>query len=367
MRSSANGTFPDTAPAYGTPADGPPSDIPSSDGRSSDSSSSDGPSSDGPSSDGPPSSGARADGARELPRLLRDGPFHLALRAALAARGLPLHRVQHRLTARGIKLGVTSLSYWQQGARRPGRPESLKAVRALEQILELPGGALLRLLAAPEPAAPGAARPPARSYRALLRTGAAVEEMLAGMELPADGGLHTVGHHERVWIGPAGEMLGRASQHVVRAHRDGVDRYIAVHHGDPGCDPQRIRVRADENCRTGRIRRHPGAELVVAELLFDARLRAGDTYVFGYGFEDGTAGRSTEYVRGFSYTGGQYVLQVRFDEAALPVRCRRFTRSGPDAPRGRLVDLTPSGPHRAVHLVEQAVTRGIMGIGWDWE
>ncbi|MBT2450094.1 hypothetical protein J7F03_24065 [Streptomyces sp. ISL-43] len=308
-----------------------------------------------------------SDSTPELPHLLHTGPFHLALRAALTARGLPLHRVQHRLAARGIKIGVTSLSYWQQGARRPRRAESLKAVGALEQILELPEGTLLRLLEAPEPAGPETARPPARSYRALFSVGAAVEGLLAGMELPADGGLHTVGHHERVRIGPAGQLLGRESQHVVRAHRDGVDRYIAVHHGDPGCDPARIRVRADENCRTGRIRRHPEAEVVVAELLFDARLRAGDTYVFGYGFEDGTGGRSAEYVRGFSYTGGQYVLQVRFDEAALPVRCRRFTRSGPDAPRGWLADLTPSGPHRAVHLVEQGVRRGVLGIGWDWE
>ncbi|MFD9308011.1 hypothetical protein ACFWCB_35940 [Streptomyces sp. NPDC060048] len=308
-----------------------------------------------------------SDSAPELPHVVHTGPFHLALRSALTARGLPLHRIQHRLAARGIKLGVTSLSYWQQGARRPRRPESLKAVRALEEILELPGGTLLRLLEAPEPAGPETARPPTRSYRALFSVGAAVEELLAGMELPADGGLHTVGHHERVRIGPAGQLLGRESQHVVRAHRDGVDRYVAVHHGDPGCDPARVRVRADENCRIGRIRRHPEAEVVVAELLFDARLRAGDTYVFGYGFEDGTGGRSEEYVRGFSYTGGQYVLQVRFDEAALPVRWRRFSRSGPGAPRVRLADLAPSGPHRAVHLVEQGVRRGVLGIGWDWD
>ncbi|MFB7152146.1 hypothetical protein ACFCYA_22310, partial [Streptomyces virginiae] len=97
-------------------------------------------------------------GMAELDRLLRGGPFHLALRAALAARGLPLQRVQHRLAAQGIKVGVTSLSYWQQGARRPRHPESLRAVTALERILELPDGALVRLLAAPAPGA-GAARP----------------------------------------------------------------------------------------------------------------------------------------------------------------------------------------------------------------
>ena len=65
----------------------------------------------------------------ELETVLRGGPFHVALRAAIAARGLPLQRVQHHLTRYGVKVGVTSLSYWQQGARRPQRPESLRAVR----------------------------------------------------------------------------------------------------------------------------------------------------------------------------------------------------------------------------------------------
>ncbi len=302
----------------------------------------------------------------DIGHLLRAGPFHLALRAALAARGLPLHRVQHRLAARGIKVGVTSLSYWQQGARRPRHPESLRAVTALEQILELPEGSLSRLLGTPEAAA-GPARPASRSYRALVGVGAAVEQLLEGMELPADGGLHSVGHHERVRIGAAGELRSRESQQIVRAHRDGVDRYLAVHHGDPGCDASRVGVTAYENCRTGRVRCHPAAGVVVAELLFDARLRRGDTYVFGYGVEDGTGTRSDEYVRGFSYAGGQYMLQVRFDEAALPVRCRRFARSGPQAPRTGFADLTPSGRHRAVHLLEQGVRRGILGIAWDWD
>ncbi|MFJ6481128.1 MULTISPECIES: hypothetical protein [unclassified Streptomyces] len=302
----------------------------------------------------------------ELGQLLRGGPFHLALRAALAARGLPLHRVQHRLATQGIKVGVTSLSYWQQGARRPRHPESLRAVTALERILELPDGALLRLLAAQDPG-PGSARPPTRSYRALFSLGGTVEQLLDGMDLPPDGGLHSIGHHERVRIGPAGELRVRESQQIVRAHRDGVDRYLAVHHGDPGCDVSRMRVTAYENCRTGRVRCHPESGVVVAELLFDARLRRGDTHVFGYGIEDGTGARSGEYVRGFSYAGGQYMLQVSFDEAALPVRCRRFARGGPRAPRTGLVDLTPSGRHRAVHLVEQSVRRGILGIAWDWD
>ncbi|WP_327322876.1 hypothetical protein OG735_10550 [Streptomyces sp. NBC_01210] len=304
----------------------------------------------------------------DLAQVLHTGPFHLALRAALAVRGLPLQRVQHHLAHRGIKVGVTSLSYWQQGARRPQRPESLRAVRALEEVLELPGNSLIRLLGVGEGGARGdVERPAARSYRSLVEASGAVEQLLADLEQPTDGGLHTVGHYERVRIGAGRELVGRDSQHVVRAHRDGIDRYLAIHHGDPGCDPARVEVSALENCRTGRVRWHRETGVLVAELLFDARLRAGETYFFGYGFEDGTGGPSGEYVRGFSFAGGQYVLQVRFDEGALPVRCRRFAQATTGTPRGARTDLTLSGRHRTVHTVEQGVRPGILGIDWDWE
>lgn len=302
----------------------------------------------------------------ELAQVLHTGPFHLALRTAFSVRGLPLQRVQHHLAHRGVKVGVTSLSYWQQGARRPQRPESLRAVKALEEVLGLPVNSLLGLLDAGEPRL-DADRPPARTYRSLMEASGAVERLLAGMESPADGGLHTVGHQERVRIGPGRQMQYRDSQHVVRAHRDGIDRYLAVYIGDQGCDPGRVTVSARENCRTGRVRWDRETGVLVAELLFDTRLRAGDTYLFGYGFEDGTGGPCGEYLRGFTFGGGQYVLQVGFDEEALPVRCRSFAQVSANAPRGARADLTLTGRHRTVHLVEQGVRPGLVGIDWDWE
>ncbi|MEW1752245.1 hypothetical protein ACIQU1_27645 [Streptomyces angustmyceticus] len=299
----------------------------------------------------------------ELAQLLRTGPFHLALRSALTERGLALTRVQHKLAQRGITIGVTSLSYWQQGARRPQRPESLRAVRALEEVLDLPARSLHRLLVPEGGARAETGRPPARSQ---VAPDTALQRLFAGPAAPVDGGLHTVGHHERVRIGPERRLLARESLQVVRAHRDGVDRFVAVHRGDAGCDPSRVRVRAAENCRLGRVRGNAEAGVVVAELLFDARLRAGDTHVFGYAFEDGSGGPSTEYLRGFSCAGGQYVLQVRFDAAALPVRCTRFAQASAGAPRSGRQELALSGRHRAVHLVEQEVRPGILGIAWDW-
>ncbi|MEU8571731.1 hypothetical protein [Streptomyces asoensis] len=305
----------------------------------------------------------------ELDTALRGGPFHVALRAAIAARGLPLQRVQHHLSRHGVKVGVTSLSYWQQGARRPQRPESLRAVRALEEILQLPDESLIRLLAEPGGAAGdrAAGAVAGRSYRSLLAASGILEQMLGELECPLDGGLHTLGHHERVRIGSRRELLGRESQHIVRAHRDGVDRFVAVHHGDPGCAPERMTVHALENCRAGRIRRHHDTGVLVAELLFDTRLRAGDTFLFRYGVEDGTADVSREYVRDFGTAGGQYALQVRFDERAVPVRCHRFTQHSAAAPRGGRTELPLSGRHRSVHLVEPRVRSGMVGIGWDWD
>ncbi|MFJ3668583.1 hypothetical protein ACIPSE_19280 [Streptomyces sp. NPDC090106] len=302
----------------------------------------------------------------ELDTALRGGPFHVALRAAIAARGLPLQRVQHHLSRHGVKVGVTSLSYWQQGARRPQRPESLRAVRALEEILQLPEESLIRLLAEAEEGASGQ-RPAARSYRSLVEASGVLQRLLTDLDAAPDSGLHTLGHHERVRIGTRRELLGRESHHIVRAHKEGVDRFVAVHHGDPGCAPERMQVHALENCRVGRVRLHHDTGVLVAELLFGTRLRAGDTYLFRYGVDDGTAGVSREYVRGFGPAGGQYALQVRFDESALPTRCHRFTQHSAAAPRSSRQELPLTGPHRSVHIVEPRVRSGIVGIGWDWE
>lgn len=303
----------------------------------------------------------------ELARVLNTGPFHQALRAALSVRGLPLQRVQHHLAHRGIKVGVTSLCYWQQGARRPRRPESLRAVRALEDVLELPAQSLIRLLGA-DVAAAGRGReaPAAPAHRGLAELTGEAERLLAQGPAPR-GGLETLVLQERVRLGADRRLLRRDALLVVRARRDGVDRFLAVHHGDSGCDPDRMEISALENCRPGRIRRDRAAGTVAAELLFDTALRAGETYVLGYGVEDGTGGPSGACVRAFGGRGGQYLLQVRFGPGALPLRCHRFARAADGTPRGVRTELAVSPRHRTVHLLEQPVRPGTVGIEWEWE
>ncbi|MEU6645210.1 transcriptional regulator [Saccharomonospora sp. NPDC046836] len=90
---------------------------------------------------------SQTDRARELESLLATGPFAAALRAAIRARGLGLERIQYRLRSRGAPVSLATLSHWQSGRCRPERAGSLAALRCLEEVLEVPQGALMRLLA----------------------------------------------------------------------------------------------------------------------------------------------------------------------------------------------------------------------------
>ncbi|MEU3274763.1 hypothetical protein SAMN05421630_104413 [Prauserella marina] len=87
-----------------------------------------------------------ADATREVEALLATGPFAVALRAAIRARGLGLERIQYRLRRKGVPVSLATLSHWQSGRCRPERPGSLAALHYLEEVLEVPAGSLLRLL-----------------------------------------------------------------------------------------------------------------------------------------------------------------------------------------------------------------------------
>ncbi|MFG2603142.1 hypothetical protein ACGFT2_06250 [Streptomyces sp. NPDC048514] len=304
--------------------------------------------------------GDRTEGETHLQEALRTGPFSLALHTALSARGLALHRVRERLSERGINVGVTTLSYWQRGIRHPGRRESLRVITALEDLLELPGEALTQLL---EPR-DTTGLPAGRRYSTLVGSG--IGDLLAELEAPQDGGLHTVMQTERVTIDAHRRLASRESQQVLRAHRDGVDRYLAVHVGEHGCAAERVEVTGLVNCRPGRVRRNQEAGLVAAELLLDARLRVGETTMVRYRFQDGTGERSQEYSRAFLFAGSPYALQITFDHTALPVRCRSFTQTSVSVPPTFTAELTLNA-HGTVHLFDQEAAPGLLGICWDWE
>ncbi|WP_239647246.1 hypothetical protein [Nocardiopsis baichengensis] len=304
--------------------------------------------------------------SEETRSLLSTGPFHEALRAVVEDSGLTLEGLQRRIDRRGVRVSLTALSYWRQGRSRPERPESLRALCAIEEILRLPDGALRSLLGPPRPrgrwarraeppSPPGAPAPCAPIVPEPY--GASYESALFESSLRAFCQMDTV----RVGADQAIRRLG--TRMVLRALDDGPDRCTAVYSGEPGVPPAAIRPLAVEGCTVGRVRRHPREPLVAVELLFDRALRAGQTHLVEYAFAITDATVSRDFRRAFRYPAQTYVLDVRFDPDALPARCFRFSQSGPGAPEVVEGELDPA-PCGSVHIAEQGMGGGVLGIGW---
>lgn len=303
-------------------------------------------------------------GRAELAEALRTGPFEHALRVAIQVRGLPLDRLRYRLAQRGVHIGTATLSYWQSGHRRPERAESLRAVRALEEILGLPVGALTVLIGPPRPRGRTAGLPAGSRRYVDLFTTAEVDDLIAELGSTGDGKLHIISQYERVEIGAGRDTREVRCLQVLQAHQQ-VDRYVIVYHGDAGCRTGAMRPSAVSGCRLGRVRTDPVRGFVAAELLLDRRLAVGETHLLEYAVEDTSAVVCAEYRRGFRFPAGHYVLQIRFTPPAVPVRCYGFRRSRVDGPDTDMSELLPD-PYHCVHTVTEAVRPGVTGVRWDW-
>jgi hypothetical protein len=298
-------------------------------------------------------------GDERLDLLLATGPFHAALRRAIRERGLSLERLRSHLAQRGIHIGVSSLSFWQHGHTVPTRRGSVRAVRALEEILQLPPDSLLTLLAAAQAGNSG----PACRCGTNDRTDMVGDrfDLLPG---PSSDDVDVVSRHERVLLSADGHLTSLWVRTVVQARTDGVGRYIMRWYGrDHGVDG--IRIRPLANFRLGQVRRHPTAPILVAELLFDEFLLAGQTWVFEFELTDANGGRLHEFAHGFNYPVGHYLVEIRFHPAAPPVDCHVYARAGLYAEYRRVKPLTLNR-HHTVHHMASNLTAGVLGIAWAW-
>lgn len=294
----------------------------------------------------------------DLLQVLRYGPFNVALQAAIQARGLSLDTLRRRLDDQGIAVSLSTLSYWQRGRTRPERADSLRAVRGLETILDLPRHSLLTLLRPTADRTPGAWLPveelcPEPGVRDLLdEIGDAGGRRLTGLSL-----------HDQYVIGRHRELREVRTRAVYQAQQRGVDRWIAVYHHPHGVLPSSRFVRG---CRFGRVRMDETSGLIAAELLFDRALGRGETYLleYGFGFEE-TGPPITEDGRGFHAPQHEYLIEVRFHPATLPARCYRTWRPDGQTALQDAADLRMSSYH-SVHYIEFGMAAGYHGIRWEW-
>ena len=294
---------------------------------------------------------------------LRSGRFDAALRAAIAARGLSLERLRRHLAERGLTVGVTTLSYWQRGLRRPERPESLRAVTVLEQILGLPDRSLIALLGPRRPR--GNACRPAPRFTQIADAPAALDALLTDLASPAAGALSVVSQFDSAVLGAHREITRVDTVSVVAAQRDGVDRALVVSTFEPDATVRPIEFAAGHSCRLGRTRHAAAAGVAVGELLFDRTLHRGETHHLSYTVRPNSDAEAHENVGVFRLQGGHYVMRVQFDPAALPVSAHRFTAPSSAERESSHVELTLDS-HHSVHLAADGPGPGVVGIRWEW-
>lgn len=308
---------------------------------------------------------ARTELGRDLAHALRTGPFSAALHLAIEDRGIRLEEIQQRLASAGVSLSITTLSYWRRGRSRPERPDSIRAVRLLEQILALPAESLIVQLGPRRPRGRWLSQPPGTiEIDRLFSDSVSVVKMISELDRWMYHELTRLSLHDVYLVGADRQEISLTCRQVLRANTDRVSRTVGIFRTD---DLTALtQINALRNCRLGRIRTDPGTGLLAAEIIFDRLLAQGDTVVIEYEFLSSSTTATDNYYRGFSVPVSEYVLQIQFDRNAVPARCYRFERRGLHAPDQGLREVWIGSTHGA-HLVASDVAPGIAGMRWEWE
>ncbi|MGH3714397.1 MAG: helix-turn-helix domain-containing protein [Micromonosporaceae bacterium] len=303
---------------------------------------------------------------RELAQVLRTGPFSVALHLAIEARGWSLERIQRALLARGIGVSLSTLSYWRRGRSRPERPESLRAVGVLEEILGLPPQSLATLL--------GPRRPRGRwldhqgTVAPLAKLWAHPDDLAriyTGFPEAPDDHLTRLSVTDDYYVGPERAAYRLVSRMVVRADAERVARCLVTYWAEDR-DGSTPAITDTRYCRVGRVRDEWASGFTVVELILDRVLRQGECAVLEYSLDVPHQNEPTDdYNRRFAAPARQYALSVVFDPRMLPTRCFSYQRATVDGPDRWTDELWPA--EHTVQTVVFDLTPGMVGIRWNWD
>ncbi|UQA91926.1 XRE family transcriptional regulator [Streptomyces halobius] len=306
---------------------------------------------------------ARRDRAHTIPTA--ESPFADAFREALRQRGLGLERVRERLDAQGISISLATLSYWQRGRSQPERAQSLRAVDALETILELPDGALRSLLGPHRPRGRGMAEPPDLTASQSVFGANSVEEQALGEAFAQfNEDVSAVVVKETLRLDEHRCIREYSVNQVVRATRDGASRLTAVHCID---DAAAESIDVFARCgRLGTVRFHPELRTVVVEILFGRELARNETALIDYGILLGRSQQiSMHHERRMRVNLREYLLHVYFHPAALPLTCHRYYREHIGAGKRCTSRIALDALHTA-HMLPVRCPAGVHGMSWEW-
>ncbi len=280
--------------------------------------------------------------------------FAGALRKAIAVRGLPLVRVQDRLTERGFSMSVATLSYWQSGRSQPERAASLRALAALEEILDLGPGTLRRRLDAPRP-------------RGRLRSvGMDPDEIMTGWEELHRQANENLAQIRRLSIHLLAQVAADhtaviAARAVCRVHGDSTDR-VSVFIGQVNRSDRVPEVVPRLGCTLGAVHTSPEGDAVIAELMLPEALSRGTTFALEYDLVSHEP-ESTSNTLFEVYRTAQTVLAVSFHPDAVPESVQ--LSEGPNAEHQTRTVVALRADH-TVQIIRQDFGPGRIGLDWQW-
>ncbi len=291
--------------------------------------------------------------------------FPTVLSRAVERSGLSLEHLQRRLAAEGLRVSLSTLSYWRRGRTRPERPDSLRAVEVIEGVLTLPPGCLVALLGPRKPRGRWVSRGGlARPHEALWDDTTGLAPVLAELAEPAPGELTYLSVHDQHFLDHRGRDALTRVRMLVRSEVDGLGSMVVLHRAERA-DLALPVVTAAAGCAVGRVRTVQASRFTVAEVRFDRSLRAGATAVFSYEVRWFGGVASTRYTRACRRTLRDYLVEVTFHGALLPRSCVAFTQDsayGPEVAESALA----LGSQLGVHASTQESAAALQGVRWTW-
>ncbi|MGX7825455.1 helix-turn-helix domain-containing protein [Actinokineospora sp. 24-640] len=291
--------------------------------------------------------------------------FPAVLDRTIERSGMSLEHLQRRLSAHGIRVSLSTLSYWRRGRTRPERPESLKAVSVMEDVLELPPGGLTALLGPRKPRGRWASRAgTTRTPELLWRDCGGVEAALSALDDPVPGTLTYLTIHDHHHVDQERRDSRTVVRMVLRAEADGLRSCVVLHRAEETDRTLPVLV-AGPGCAVGRVRAQSAGRFTVAEILFDRTLSIGQTALVEYEVRWFGTSTAIRYSRGMRRGPREYLAQVSFHPAALPTRCHAFTQADAWAPEtgGGVLRI---GAFSGVHALVSEPASAIVGIRWQW-
>lgn len=285
------------------------------------------------------------------------GPFARRFAQALDDRRFTLIALREALLARGEIVGLTTLSYWRSGERRPGS-RGRELLPAVEEILGVSAGELRKLAPLRSPARLRAAAALDLENEGLER---AIGETYAALGVDPRSGYRTVSSQAIATVHPDRRTMTIAIRDTVQALRDDVRDFPIIHYVPGGAGDSPPAVEGVSGLRFLHSHPHPDGEIFGFAYAFENPLRGGQMVLVEHTIR---APMVIPFAAIAVETKAREVLvQVRFLPGAEPDWMERV-EGDPLHPR---VQPIADADQSTALVIRRDFGPGTLGIRWEYD